>query len=75
MAGREDKRMNNKTMLPTLKNNAAAGYKGPVKMVVETSRQIVSVLHELLKGKYHANLSVISKPKNVCLLTETKIIV
>ena len=25
----------------------------------------------LLKGKYHANLSVISKPKTVCLSTET----
>ena len=32
MAGREDKRMNNRTMFPTLKNNAAAGYKGPVKI-------------------------------------------
>ena len=29
--------MNNRTMLPTLKNNAAAGYQGPVKI-------------ELLKG-------------------------
>ena len=37
MVGREDKRTNNRTMLPTLKNNAAAGYKGPVKI-------------ELLKG-------------------------
>ena len=31
MIGREDKRTNNRTMLPTLKNNAAAGYQGPVK--------------------------------------------
>ena len=37
MVGREDKRTNNRTMLPTLKNNAAAGYQGPVKI-------------ELLKG-------------------------
>ena len=37
MVGREDKRTNNKTMLTTLKNNAAAGYQGPVKI-------------ELLKG-------------------------
>ena len=37
MIGREDKRTNNRTMLPTLKNNAAAGYQGPVKI-------------ELLKG-------------------------
>ena len=31
MAGREDKRTNNRTMLPNRQNNAAAGYKGPVK--------------------------------------------
>ena len=37
MVGREDKRTNNSTMLPTLKNNAAAGYQGPVQI-------------ELLKG-------------------------
>ena len=37
MVGREDKRTNNRTMLPALKNNAAAGYKGPMKI-------------ELLKG-------------------------
>ena len=32
MVGQEDKRTNNRTMLPALKNNAAAGYKGPVEM-------------------------------------------
>ena len=32
VVGREDKRTNNRTMLPTLKNNAAAGYKGPEKI-------------------------------------------
>ena len=32
MVGREDKRTNNRTMLPILKNNAAAGYQGPVKI-------------------------------------------
>ena len=37
MVGRENKRTNNRTMFPTLKNNAAAGYQGPVKI-------------ELLKG-------------------------
>ena len=37
MVGREHKRTNNRKMLPTLKDNAAAGYQGPVKM-------------ELLKG-------------------------
>ena len=37
MVDREDKRKNKRTMLPTLKNNAAVGYQGPVKI-------------ELLKG-------------------------
>ena len=32
MVGREDKRTNNRTMLTALKNNAAAGYQGPVKI-------------------------------------------
>ena len=32
MVGLEDKRTNNRTMLPTLKNNAAASYTGPVKI-------------------------------------------
>ena len=32
MVGKEDKRTNNRAMLPTLENNAAAGYQGPVKM-------------------------------------------
>ena len=31
MAGREDKRTNNRRMFPALKSNAAASYKGPVK--------------------------------------------
>lgn len=30
--GREDKRMNNRTMFPPLINNAVASHKGPVKM-------------------------------------------
>ena len=37
MVGRGDKRTNNRTVFPSLKNNAAAGYQGPVKI-------------ELLKG-------------------------
>ena len=37
MVSQKNKRTNNRTMLPTLKNNAAAGYQGPVKI-------------ELLKG-------------------------
>ena len=37
MGGQEDKRANNRTMFAALKNNAAAGYKGSMKL-------------ELLKG-------------------------
>ena len=32
MVGREDKMTNNRTMFPALKNNAAIGYQGPVKI-------------------------------------------
>ena len=32
MVGQQDKRTNNSTMFPALKINAAAGYKGPVKI-------------------------------------------
>ena len=32
MADRENKRTNNRTMFPALKNIAAAGYQGPVKI-------------------------------------------
>ena len=32
MVGRENKRTNNRTMLPALKNNAAAVYNGPVNL-------------------------------------------
>ena len=32
MVGREDKRTNNGKMFQALKNNAAAGYQGPVKI-------------------------------------------
>ena len=44
IVGREDKGTNNGTMLPTAKNNAAAGYQGPVKI-------------ELLKGAGLLNCS------------------
>ena len=44
MVGREDKRTNKRTMLPTLKNNAAAGYKGPVKIELLRSAGQLKVL-------------------------------
>ena len=34
MVCREDKRTDNRTILPTLKNNAAAGYQSPVKIEI-----------------------------------------
>ena len=37
MVGQKNERTNNRTMIPTLENNAASGYQGPVKI-------------ELLKG-------------------------
>ena len=41
MVGREDKRTNNRTMFPTLKNNAAAGYQGPVKIELLKSADLL----------------------------------
>ena len=32
IAGQEDKRMNNRTMFPALKNNAGVGFEGPMKI-------------------------------------------
>ena len=32
IVGRENKRTNNRTMFPSLKNNAAAAYQGPVRI-------------------------------------------
>ena len=48
MVGQEDKRTNNRTVLPTPKNNATAGYQGPLKI-------------ELLKGAgllFHVKFNV-----------------
>ena len=46
MVGREDKRANNRTMLPTLKNNAATGYQGPVK--IELLKNAVLLAYPIL---------------------------
>ena len=62
MAGRENKRTNNRTILPSLKSNAVAGYKGPVKK-------------ELLKGAWRVydsrpvwsrHCCVVSLDKKLC---------
>ena len=42
MIGRKDKRTNNRTMLPALKNNAAAGYQGPMKIELLKGRSLLS---------------------------------
>ena len=39
IVGRQDKRTNNRTRLPALKNNAATGCKGPVKAAVVLTRE------------------------------------
>ena len=49
MVGREDKRMNNRTMLPALKNNAATDYVGPVKFELLMGAGLLS-LSTNLKG-------------------------
>ena len=41
MVGREDKRTNNRTMFPRLKNNTGAGYQGPVKIELLTDAGLV----------------------------------
>ena len=45
MVGREDKRTNNRTMFLTLKNNAAAGYQGPVKIELLKGADLLNKLH------------------------------
>ena len=42
MVGREDKRMNNRTMFPVLKSNAAAGYKRPVPIELLNGTGLIS---------------------------------
>ena len=54
MIGRENKRTNNRTMLPALKNNAAAGYKGPVK--IELLKPDADLLHNLMASMWTALL-------------------
>ena len=51
MVGGEDKRTNNRTMIPTLKNNAAAGYKaGPVKIELLKGAGLLIEVHGLQRA-------------------------
>ena len=74
MVGREDKRTNNRTMIPTLKNNAAASYQGPVKKELlegavllhfrgSQSRALLWSLSKLM-----ANVSRKNIPRNILTL-------
>ena len=53
MIGREDKRTNNRTMLPslTLKNNAAASYQGPVKTELLKGAGLLKVIPDFQTPK------------------------
>ena len=51
MVGREDKRTSNRTMFPALKNNAAAGSKGPVKLEVLKGAGVLILNHDLNHDK------------------------
>ena len=51
MVGREDKTTNNRTMLPTLKNNAAAGYQGPVKTELLKGAGLLKVIPDFQTPK------------------------
>ena len=50
MVGQEDKRTNNRTMFPALKNNAAAGYQGPVKKELLKGAGLVHTLQRLQRN-------------------------
>ena len=51
MVGQENKITNNRTMLPTLKNNAAAGYQGTVKIeLIKGARLLIGLAVGRLEG-------------------------
>ena len=51
MVGREDKRTNNRTVLPALKNNAATGYQGPVKIELLKSAGLLILIFDFQTPK------------------------
>ena len=70
MVVRKDKRKNNRTMIPTLQNNAAVGYQGPVKIELlkdagllrkEFGSQIGSLKYLLVSLSSHFVVSPISE--------------
>ena len=51
VVGQKDKRLSKRTMLPTLKSNAAAGYQGPVKIeLLKGVGLLTSILEDILKN-------------------------
>ena len=57
MFGGEDKRTNNRTMLPALKNNAAVGYQGPVKIELLKGVGLLTVLKSVfIVNQCHTNV-------------------
>ena len=61
MFGRQEKRTKNRTMFPALKNNAAAGYQGPVKIELLKGVDLLKVLgrrYGTLWAHSHGKLSM-----------------
>ena len=51
VVGQKDKRLSKITMLPTLKDNAAAGYQGPVKIELFKGVGLLTrILEDILKN-------------------------
>ena len=56
MVGREHKRTNNRAMLPALKNNAAVGYKGSVKI---EGLEVADLLSEKVTRKKYSKIVLV----------------
>ena len=62
LVGQEHKRTNNRTMLPTLKTNAAAGYPGTVKIeLLKGACLLISVV----SARIFKSLAVIHPPQRL----------
>ena len=73
MVGREDKRTNNRTKLPTLKHNAAAGYQCPVKIellkgagLLWATYTVCNVLYGRSRGQKNEQQNKAPSPKTQC---------
>ena len=51
VVGQKDKRLSKRTILPILKNNATAGYQGPVKIeLLKREGLLTRILEDILKN-------------------------